>query len=134
VYAAFDAIGGAHFNKSSSVVSRGGIMVAYGQSAALVDGRGRKAIGARGFLGGIVLPKLVPNGKRTLFYNAWSLEKSHPDAYREDMATVLDLLAQGKIAPIIAKTVPLEQAPDAQRLLERGSVGGKIVLTTGSER
>nr|CEL20072.1 putative dehydrogenase [Kibdelosporangium sp. MJ126-NF4]CTQ97296.1 putative dehydrogenase [Kibdelosporangium sp. MJ126-NF4] len=131
VYAAFDAIGGSHFNKSSSVIERGGILVAYGQSAALVDGQAKKAVGARGFLGGIVLPKLVPNGKRSLFYNAWSLEKTHPHAYREDLAAVLDLLAQGKITPIIAKTVPLEQAPDAQRELERGTAGGKIVLTPG---
>ncbi|WP_027945864.1 medium chain dehydrogenase/reductase family protein [Amycolatopsis taiwanensis] len=134
VYAAFDAIGGPHFNKSSSVLERGGILVAYGQSAALVNGQAKKAVGARGFLGGIVLPKLVPNGKRSTFYNAWSLEKSHPHAYREDLAAVLNLLAQGKISPIVAKTVPLEEAPDAQRQLERGAVGGKIVLTTGVPR
>lgn len=132
VKAAFDAIGGSHFNRSSSVVQRGGIMVAYGQSAALVDGKPNKAIGARGFLGGIVLPKLIPNGKRTTFYNAWSLEKSHPTAYREDVAEVLRLLADGKIAPVIAKTAPLDEAVEMQRLLEQGAVTGKIVLTPGA--
>ncbi|MDQ3577017.1 MAG: medium chain dehydrogenase/reductase family protein [Actinomycetota bacterium] len=132
VNAAFDAIGGAHFNRSSSVVARGGVMVAYGQSAALVNGKPNKAIGARGFLGGIVLPKLIPNGKRSLFCNAWSLEKSEPAAYREDLSAVLTLLAEGKISPIIARTVALEEAADAQRTLERGSVTGKIVLTPGA--
>jgi NADPH:quinone reductase-like Zn-dependent oxidoreductase len=134
VHAVFDAIGGAHFNRSSSVLGRGGIMVAYGQSAALVDGKPNKLVGARGFLGGIVLPKLVPNGKRSLFYNAWSLEKTHPSAYREDLSKVLTLLAEGKIAPLVTKTMPLEEAADAQRLLERGSVTGKIVLTTGAPK
>jgi NADPH:quinone reductase-like Zn-dependent oxidoreductase len=130
VHAAFDPIGGGHFNRSSAVVGRGGIMVAYGQSAALVDNKANMLIGARGMLGGIVLPKLVPNGRRTTFYNAWSLEKSQPTAYRTDLADVMRLLADGKITPPIAKTMPLERAADAQQLLEQGSVRGKVVLTT----
>jgi NADPH:quinone reductase-like Zn-dependent oxidoreductase len=40
------------------------------------------------------------------------------------------LLADGKITPPIAKTMPLERAADAQQLLEQGSVRGKVVLTT----
>ncbi|WP_020667094.1 zinc-binding dehydrogenase [Amycolatopsis nigrescens] len=134
VHAAFDAIGGSHFNRSSSVVGRGGIMVAYGQSAALVDGKPNKAVGARGFLGGVALPKLIPNGKRTTFYNAWALEKSHPSAYREDLAEVLKLLAEGKISPLIAKTAALEEAADVQRQLEQGAVTGKVVLTPGDSK
>ncbi|GAB2846438.1 medium chain dehydrogenase/reductase family protein [Lentzea nigeriaca] len=125
VDAVFDAIGGSHFNRSSSVLRRGGIMVGYGQSAALVDGKPNMLIGARGFLGGIVLPKLVPNGKRTTFYNAWSLDDA---AYREDLAIVLGLLATGKVEPLIAKTVPLTEAARAQQELEDGTVTGKIVL------
>jgi len=103
-------------------------MVGYGQSAALVDGKPNMLIGARGFLGGIVLPKLVPNGKRTVFYNAWSLEET----YREDLATVLALLADGKIEPVVASTMPLADAVEAQRALEQGTVQGKIVLTSGA--
>jgi NADPH:quinone reductase-like Zn-dependent oxidoreductase len=72
-----------------------------------------------------------------LFYSAWSLEKRQPRAYREDLASVLRLLADGAIEPIIAKTMPLERAAAAQRLLEEGSVAGKLVLVTypeGSQR
>jgi NADPH:quinone reductase-like Zn-dependent oxidoreductase len=127
VHAVFDPIGGPHFNRSSSVLSRGGIMVGYGQSAALVNGKPNMLIGARGFLGGIILPKLVPNGKRTVFYHAWSMEH----AYREDLATVLALLADGKIEPVVATTMPLADAVEAQRALEQGTVQGKIVLTSG---
>jgi NADPH:quinone reductase-like Zn-dependent oxidoreductase len=130
VHAVFDPIGGGHFNRSSSVLRRGGIMVAYGQSAALVDNKANMLVGARGMLGGIFLPKLVPNGRRTTFYNAWSLEKSQPTAYRNDLAGVMRLLAEGRITPPIAKTMPLERAADAQQLLEQGSVRGKVVLTT----
>jgi NADPH:quinone reductase-like Zn-dependent oxidoreductase len=132
VHAVFDPIGGPHFNRSSSVLGRGGIMVGYGQSAALVDGKPNMLIGARGFLGGIILPKMVPNGKRTVFYNAWALEKTQPDAYQEDLATVLGLLADGKIEPVVASTMPLADAVEAQRALEQGTVKGKIVLTSGT--
>jgi NADPH:quinone reductase-like Zn-dependent oxidoreductase len=130
VHAVFDAIGGPHFNRSSSVLSRGGVMVGYGQSAALVNGRPNMLVGARGFLGGIVAPKLLPNGRRTVFYNAWSLEKSHPDAYREDLTRVLALLADGKIEPVVDRTVPLADAAEAQRALAEDVVYGKIVLTS----
>jgi NADPH:quinone reductase-like Zn-dependent oxidoreductase len=132
VHAVFDPIGGGHFNRSSSVLAKGGILVGYGQNAALVDGKPNKLVGARGFLGGILLPNILPNGKRSVFYNAWSLEKSHPHAYREDLATVLRLLAEGKVSPPVARTLPLEMAADGQRMLENGSVTGKIVLTTGA--
>lgn len=131
VSAVFDPIGGRHFHRSYSVLRKGGMLVAYGQSAALVDGKPNKLEGARGFLGGIIAPKLVPDGRRTIFYNAWSLEKSHPDAYQQDLRTVLALLAEGKVSPVIAKTVPLSEAAQAQQWLEEGTANGKLVLTPG---
>ncbi|MDQ3577351.1 MAG: medium chain dehydrogenase/reductase family protein [Actinomycetota bacterium] len=129
VHAVFDAIGGFHFHRSYSLLEKGGILVAYGQSAALVDGRTKPLVGAWGFLGGIAAPKLIPDGKRTTFYNAWALEKSQPRAYREDLGKVLALLAEGKIEPMIAKTVSLSEAVAAQQDLESGAVTGKIVVT-----
>lgn len=131
VDAAFDPIGGpGHFRRSYSVLRRGGILVAYGQSAALVDGKASRRVLGLGFLGGLVLPKLVPDGRRTRFYSAWSLDKRQPQAYRQDLAAVLSLLVQGSIQPVVAKTMPLREAAAAQRLLQDGSVTGKIVLTT----
>jgi NADPH:quinone reductase-like Zn-dependent oxidoreductase len=128
VDAAFDPIGGAHFLRSYRTVRRGGVMIGYGQNAALRNGRPDRIAGLQGFLGGIVLPKLVPDGRRTLFYNAWSLEKSQPQAYREDLATVMALLAEGRIHPTVGRTMPLEEAAGAHRALETSAVSGKIVL------
>jgi NADPH:quinone reductase-like Zn-dependent oxidoreductase len=42
------------------------------------------------------------------------------------------LLSSGIVAPIIDRTVPLENAAEAHRLLESGEVVGKIVLTVGN--
>ncbi|WP_380279673.1 medium chain dehydrogenase/reductase family protein [Kitasatospora purpeofusca] len=129
VDAVFDPVGGRHFLRSYQAVRRGGVMVGFGQNAAL-RGTDRRDLltGAQGFLGGIVLPKLVPDGKRTLFYNAWSLEKSHPAAYQQDLATVLELLQKGQVTPRVGRTVPLDRAADAHRAMESGAVTGKIVL------
>lgn len=41
---------------------------------------------------------------------------------------ILDLVAQTAITPIIARTMPIEQAAEAHRLLAEGGLVGKIVL------
>jgi NADPH:quinone reductase-like Zn-dependent oxidoreductase len=129
VDAVFDPVGGPHFRRSYRALKRGGILVGYGQGEAMRDGRAHRGAAVAGFLGGVVLPKLVPDGRRTTFYNAWSLEKSQPSAYREDLAGVLELLRTGAIRPVLARTVPLADAARAHELLERSAVRGKIVLT-----
>jgi synaptic vesicle membrane protein VAT-1 len=126
--AVFDPIGGGHFLRSYRVLRGGGSMIAYGQNAVIKpDGGKNMLIGGIGFLGGIVLPKLIPDGKKTVFYNAWALEKSEPTAYRTDLTELLSLLAADKIAPRSITTIPLARAEDAFRALEKG-VTGKIVL------
>ena len=45
---------------------------------------------------------------------------------------VWPLLSSGTVAPVIDRTLPLENAAEAHRLLESGEVVGKIVLTVGS--
>jgi NADPH:quinone reductase-like Zn-dependent oxidoreductase len=45
-----------------------------------------------------------------------------------DFVTVMTLVFEGKLSPVIGATLPLEQAADAHRALEQGDVFGKIVL------
>lgn len=125
--AVFDPIGGTQFWRSYSLLRRGGMLVAYGQNDALRNGKPDKVVGAVGFLGGIAAPKLIPDGRSTTFYNAWALEKSNPSAYREDLSTLLDLLAQRRIAPRSITVLPLREAAEAFRVLESGAQS-KIVL------
>ena len=47
-----------------------------------------------------------------------------PDEFR----TVMGLLFEGRLQPVVGQVLPLEAAADAQRLLESGEVFGKIVL------
>ena len=44
---------------------------------------------------------------------------------------ILELVAQHAITPVIARTMPIEQAAEAHRLLTEGGLVGKIVLTHG---
>ncbi|HEX5158702.1 MAG TPA: zinc-binding dehydrogenase [Ktedonobacterales bacterium] len=49
---------------------------------------------------------------------------------RTDLATVLRLVANGQLQPVITRTLPLESIAEAQRLLEEREVFGKIVIDT----
>jgi len=51
-----------------------------------------------------------------------------PAWFRHDLLTLLDLLKQGKIKPLIALRLPLEEARRAHEMLGEGGVLGKIVL------
>lgn len=129
VDAVFDPVGGGHFRRSAKVLRRGGTLVGFGQSDVYRDGSAHMAVGAWGMVGGILLPNLVPNGRRSVFYHAAYLEKREPRAYREDLGAVLGLLADDAIAPLAVTDFPLSRAAEAQDLLEHEAPLGKIVLT-----
>lgn len=46
----------------------------------------------------------------------------------EDLTTLLGLVASGRLDPVIDRVLPLEQAAEAERLLEEREVFGKVVL------
>jgi alcohol dehydrogenase len=52
--------------------------------------------------------------------NGWS---------KEDLRAILDLIAAGRLAPVIDRVLPLEQTAEGERLLEDREVFGKVVLT-----
>ncbi|MBS28338.1 MAG: hypothetical protein CL566_05340 [Alphaproteobacteria bacterium] len=51
-----------------------------------------------------------------------------PDIRRKAMNAAMDALAAGDVSPRIHATMKLEEAEEAQRLLESGTVTGKLVL------
>jgi NADPH:quinone reductase-like Zn-dependent oxidoreductase len=46
-----------------------------------------------------------------------------------DLAVLGDLLATGKVTPVIDRSYPLSEAPEAIRYLEQGHARGKVVIT-----
>lgn len=47
----------------------------------------------------------------------------------EDLVTLAELIDAGTLIPVIDRTYPLIEAPDAIRYLEEGHAAGKIVIT-----
>jgi len=48
---------------------------------------------------------------------------------QEDLVTLAGMIEAGTLTPVIDRTYPLIEAPDAIRYLEEGHAGGKIVIT-----
>ena len=132
----FDSLGGTHIWRSRRALRPGGKVVAYGLTASLRGGRlasgrsgGRHRYRALSIFGMyIVAGWLFPGRKRVAPYSIQWLKRRKPAWFREDLATLLGLLEQKKIAPLIARRFPLAEARAAQELLGKGGVTGKIVL------
>ncbi len=51
--------------------------------------------------------------------------------YRETLAELFALAAEGRIKPLVAARIPLHEATRAHALIERGGYAGKVVLVAG---
>ena len=129
----FDSIGGSHIWRSRSALRAGGKVVAYGLTGSLSGGRITSARPHR--LRGLALYALymaaswlLPGRRRVLPYSIQWRKRHRPDQFRADLAALLELLREGKIRPIVFRRFPLKQARQAQELLGKGGVTGKIVL------
>ena len=47
----------------------------------------------------------------------------------EDMIVLGELIESGKLTPVIDRTYPLAEVPEAMRYLEEGHARGKVVIT-----
>jgi NADPH2:quinone reductase len=132
----FESIGGSHIWRSRNALRRGGRVVAYGLTSSLHEGRlasgrpGRRRPlqGIRIFGLYIVASWLLPGRKRVVPYSIQWLKRLRPALFRQDLIVLFDLLQQRKIKPLIAQRLPLAEARQAQELLGKGGVTGKVVL------
>jgi NADPH:quinone reductase-like Zn-dependent oxidoreductase len=131
VDAALDPIGGRNWWRSYQAVRSGGKLLVYGISSAIGPQGANQAAAVASFLM-LGLLKMIPDGKSANFYSITTMKKHHPEWFREDLATLLHLLADKRIAPVIAERLPLSAAARAHELLERGDVAGKLVLLSNA--
>ena len=47
----------------------------------------------------------------------------------QDLKTLKELIEAGELCPVIDRTYPLRQTPEAIRYLEQGHARGKVVIT-----
>ena len=131
----FDPIGGSHLWHSRKALRKRGKVIGYGLISS-IRGSGlsakprkrRRYGGTATFAWYIIASRLLPGRKRLIPYSIQTLKRLKPEYFRDDLMILFDLLKQKKIKPVIAKRFPLSQAKQAQELLEKGGVIGKIVL------
>jgi NADPH2:quinone reductase len=135
VDAVFDGIGGDNLWRSRDALREGGRVVTYGFQSKMRGGRmaspseGRHPIRESAELGWFILRNWFKPGRKNMVpYSIQWLMRFKPAWFRHDLLTLLDLLKQGKIKPLIAQRLPLEEARRAHEMLGEGGVLGKIVL------
>jgi NADPH:quinone reductase-like Zn-dependent oxidoreductase len=123
----FDHVGGRHLWRSFRTLRAGGRLIAYGEWSMIGEEKLNKV---EQTLHSILLYLLrLGPGREVKWYE---LDPSGgvigPEWYREDLTTLLDLLKEEKITPVIAERIPLIEAARAHELIENKAVCGKIVL------
>jgi NADPH:quinone reductase-like Zn-dependent oxidoreductase len=135
----FDPIGGAHLWQSREALRAGGKVVGYGLMSSVRGegltssrpGRRQRFRGTARFALYIAGGWLLPGRKRLVPYSIQTLKRLKPEWFRQDLVALLDLLRQRKLEPLIARRFPLAEARQAQEVLAKGGVTGKIVLVHG---
>jgi NADPH:quinone reductase-like Zn-dependent oxidoreductase len=126
---AFDAIGGGHFGRSFACLAPGGLLVGYGSQTMAV---GRESLIAAGL--GLARLKLwsalsfLYSGRSAVFYSITARRLEHPEEFTADMTALFQLLRAGAIHPVVIERLPLAAAGEVHARIDKGGVGGKIVL------
>ncbi len=123
----FDPMGSAHLRQSVKAVRRHGTVVGYGFYTTANRGGAIILDVVEQYLR-LAIWSLPPNRKRATFYDIRPLAKKHPEWFQEDLTTLLNLLAAGKLHPVIAARLPLEEVVHAHQQVERAEVQGKLIL------
>jgi NADPH2:quinone reductase len=134
VDAAFDGIG-ATAHESLRAVRPGGPMVWFGMVTLLSGGARdlRRSARTVGNVAAVFAQNLRPGGKRTSLYSIQKLARRHPDWYRDDLAALFAMLADGKINPHVAAVWKLDEVPAAIAALAAGGAlpGKQVVAVAG---
>ena len=127
----FDAVGVDNFRRSYGALKPGGQLLAYGfyQVTRDEDSMLATAVEFLRWSWQQLLWSWFPDQERRVgFYSIADLRQQQPDWFRQDLASLFELLAEQNIQPQIWKILPLTEAAQAHRAIENGEVRGKIVL------
>ncbi|MBV8971731.1 MAG: zinc-binding dehydrogenase [Sphingomonadaceae bacterium] len=130
VDAAFDGVGGPNVRISEAALRPGGCLVMFGFQGALGGERLNPLKAAAAVLRS---PRrsaqaqfLAGTGRRGYLIGQW--KDAHPAFYRDDLAAILALAAEGRLVADIAAELPLDRIADAHRMMAAGTQPGKIVI------
>jgi NADPH:quinone reductase-like Zn-dependent oxidoreductase len=127
VDAAFDAVGARSARQLYRTLKPDGVLVSFGMMSSVHDGKASVVSEIWSFLVPALL-RMLPGKRRVESYGITMIYRKDPKPFREDLPKLFQLLAEGRINPVIADILPLEQASRANEMLEKGEVRGKLVL------
>lgn len=130
VDAVFDHIGGPGIVDSFRLLAPGGTLVSYG-TASTKHEEGSSRLPVLKLLARLFWWNTVPNRRNAHFYNLWAGLRdigSFRERIAEDLGTVFELAAAGRLRAQVAARIPLDEAGRAMELAESGTVAGKVVL------
>ena len=78
--------------------------------------------------GGRLITTVQPENQEEAKLKNIHIEGFMAQSYPEELEQIAQLIDSGKVMPVIAKVMPLEQAAEAQKLSQEGHIKGKIVL------
>ncbi len=120
----FDPLGSDSLPCSLHALKPGGMLVAFGFQNAVLGRGGSVPLD-------FVKLKIwdwLPNGHATAFYSIGAMRRKHPGWFRADLARLFEMLAAGRIDPLVAEVLPLSEVRRAHERVEAGEVSGKLVL------
>ena len=130
-----DSAGAIPARRLAGLVRPGGAVAVLGFAGKVPRDGGGSRMGALAKVVGTVLQTGIGNaltpGKRLSFYNIGWMRKSHPDWYAEDLAFLMQMLAQRRVSPEIARTWPMSDPVAAHEALEAGGFAGRLSFTPG---
>ena len=109
-----DGVGADTFEASIASLASFGRLVAFGQ--------------ASGPPPAVSFGPIYGDNKSIVGYSTGGHRRARPEALRAPGLAVLKLLANGRWKPLVGARFPLDQAADAQRLVEERGSTGKVVL------
>ncbi len=116
VHVALDPIGGSSFETSYGLLAPGGRLCCFGDGQA--SDQAAPSFSPR---------RLMNDNKGVFGINIGALWRD-PDLLRPELETLIEMLADGRIAPVIDSKVPFDHAARAHRRLEQRQNIGKVLL------
>ena len=138
-----DSLGGPISLRSFRALRPGGRLVVFGRYDTLKDGHKDWPAVIKWYaaIAGVWLwDKLSPRRKVFAYHvqkyretatrraGAVGGEPMNPEWFREDFGTLIELLREGKIHPVVAERLPLTEARRAHEMLQSSASKGKLVL------
>jgi NADPH:quinone reductase len=126
VDAAFDGIGTSYLMKTYSLVKKDGVFVSFGITGSIKNGKSALLPLINSFTS-LGLTRILP-GKKSIFYGITAIYRKDKQPFKADLPKLFTLLKEGKLHPVIATKMPFTEARQANEMLEKGQVNGKIIL------